>query len=161
MSSIKILHDYCLPRHFRLFGVIALVFGAIFFSQHMNAAGLAVSVVSVALGLLILTARYGLEIDLSEMQYKEFVRLLWWQNGIWKPFDGVKKIFINRLKISERMVTRSGAKYDIKSMEYQAYITFSDGSKIELDSDRNKDKLLLRLQGYNARLQTDMQDNSL
>ena len=161
MQPIKILHDYCLPRHFQLFGVIALIFGAIFFSQHMNATGLAVSAISVALGLLTLTARYGLEIDPSAMQYKEFVRLLWLRYGEWKRYDGVEKIFINRLKVSERMVTRTGAKYDIRSMVYQAYITFSDGSKIELDSDRNKDKLLLRLQGYNQQLQTTIQDNSL
>lgn len=161
MEPLNIMHEYVLPKQFRFFGILALIFAIIFFTQHINLFGFLVSSASVFLGALMLTARYGLSLDTSQKQYKEFVSLLWFQSGNWKDYTGIEKIFINKIVESERMVSRSGAKFDFKSQSCQAYIKFDDGQKIELDSDKSKERLLARLKEYNEQLQTIIQDNAL
>jgi hypothetical protein len=158
---IHVKHEHLLPRHFRLFGVIAIVFAFVYFSQHMDLTGVGVALVTTAVGLICLFGRYGLLVDPQGKQYMEFVLLLWIKKGDWKPYQGIEKIFINSARVSERMVTRSGAKYDFKSKLYQAYLKFDDAVKIELDSDTSKEKLLSRLNIYNKELNTWIQDNTV
>ncbi len=161
MPIIDISHDYCLPKQFRWLAVAILVFSLIFITQHLTLTRAIISLVSTIAGLLMLTARYGLLLDVKERRYKEYARLLFYKKGQWLGYANIEKVFVNKLKVSETMVTRTGARFDTKSQVYQAYLKFDDGTKVELDSDSNKEHLLFRLGQYNERLQTIIQENAL
>lgn len=161
MGIIKVKHDFCLPFGFRVAGVVVILFGILFpVSGKSMTVNLLVFFTMSLLGVIMTTARYGLEIDSKKKEFKEYVRLLWLKKGVREKYNGIEKIFINSIRVSERMTTRTGAKYDIKSMRYQAYLKFDDGKKIELDGNGDKDKLMKRLYAYNSILKTDIQDNT-
>jgi len=161
MSSIDISHDYCLPKQFRFFGVAVVVFAIVFVAGHLSLPGKTISLVSVIAGLLMLTARYGLLLNAKERRYKEYVHLLSYKKGQWLSYAGIEKIFVNKLKISEIVVSRTGARFDAKSQIFQAYLKLDDGTKVELDSDSNRERLVARLNRYNRVLQTTIQDNTV
>ncbi len=160
MQLIRIKHNYVLPKQFRFFGVVSFLVGAIFFTQHIDAIGLLVLVIATLLGTLMLTSRYGLILDPSQKCYKEYTQLLWIENGTWTPYTNIEKVFINEIHESERMVTRSGAKFDFKARSFRAYLKFDGGEKIELDNDKSKERLLARVAKYNELLSTIIQDNA-
>lgn len=161
MTRIDISHDYCLTKQFRFLGIAVGLFSVFFLTQHPTLSGAIISLVSSIAGLLMLTARYGLALDVEQHRYQEYVRLLFYKNGPWLSYTGIEKIFVNKLKVSQTMVTRTGARFDTQSQDYQAYLKFDNGTKVELDGDSNKEKLFLRLRKYNEMLQAVIQDNAV
>ncbi len=161
MEIIDVKHSHFAPFHFRIFGGILIVFGLLLPVQIGNFLALLIfSGGSIVVGLLLITTRYGIQINPASCSYKEYVNVLGMARGNWHAYGTIEKIFINARKTSQRMTSRGNYRTDIINTEYIAYLKFEDGIKVQLDEDASKPKLLARIERYNQLLNTIVADNT-
>lgn len=121
---------------------------------------LAASTGCILVGVLFMTTRYGIQIDPAARRYREYIKILGLHSGAWKLYDSIEKVFVNPVKSSQTMTTRGNYRTEIVTNEYMAFLKFGNGTRVELDEDSNKEKLLARLTRYNTVLQTTIADNT-
>ena len=161
METIDIKHAHLLPFHFRVFGGAIILLGLLLPVQIQNFVALvAASAGCVLVGVLFITTRYGIQIDPAEKRYREYIKILGFNSGSWKLYDSIEKVFINPMKSSQTMTTRGNYRTEIVKDEYMAFLKFGNGTRVELDEDSNKEKLLARLTRYNQVLHTNISDNT-
>lgn len=120
-----------------------------------------VGLVLASVGILMVTAYEGTEIDLAGRTYREYNSFLFLKSGKAKSFDEVEKIFINSGKVSQRVYTAHTTSSSVfLNVEYNAYLKFRSGEKIFLFSERNKNRMLRRAKQIAASLNTELQDNT-
>ena len=109
----------------------------------------------------ILTAHEGTEIDPSSKTYREYQSFLFVKKGSMKSYDSIEKIFVNSGKSVQRVYTaHTSQSSTFSSVEYNAYLKFSDGVKVFLLSKRNKPKLLDKLRDAARILNVALVDNT-
>ncbi len=148
----------------RLFPIPFLVFGAIMFIVGLGvfANNPMVSIILLFSGFLILTAYEGTEIDLSSNTYREYHSFLFLKKGRAKEYEGIENIFVNSGKVSQRIYTaHTSSSVNFSSIEYNAYLKFTDGIKVFLVSGKNKKKLMKKLDQIARTLQTSIVDNTI
>lgn len=161
MGILNIKHAFLLPYHFRIFGWVIILFGFLLPTTINNIPLLLLaSAGCILVGILFVTSRYGLKIDLDQKKYKEYVKVLGFSSGSWISYEAIEKIFINAVKSSQTMASRGNYRTEIVINEFAAYLKFADGSRIELDEDEDKAALITRLNRYNQLLQTSISDNT-
>ena len=154
-KMIKIKSEKLFPFHFQLLGLVSFFIGCILILLHPFIAPL-----PIVIGLIFFTSYSGVEFNLRDQSYREYNWFLFFKSGKFLPYNKVEKIFINASEVSQyiyTMVTTGKSYYNI---EYDAYLKFSNGQKIFLASNRNKNKLLKRLKKLTDHLESDIVDNS-
>lgn len=150
MKKIDIKQKAYFPFTFKLFGLILIAFGLLIWTQrewHFILKGL-VMLGSIALGLTLLSARYGLLIDPLKKTFRAYVQILFWRNGKLQKYQSIDKIFINEVTEAAKMQTRTGSVHDVKNQVYKAFIKLDNDQKIQLDRDKKRNRLELRVQQY-------------
>lgn len=121
-----------------------------------------IGLILVAVGVLVVTAYEGTEIDPEKRTYREYNALFFLKKGKAKHFDTIEKIYINSGKVSERVYTAHTTSSSVfMNVEYNAYLKLSKGEKVFLFSSRNKNKLMRRAKIIAARLNTEFHDHSV
>lgn len=150
-KTIDIPTGRLFPFHFVAFGVGLLIGGiAVVAAGHMI-----VGLILIFIGAVIVTGYEGTEISTSAKTYREYNSFLFIKKGEIKRYAGIERIFINAGKVSQRMnppLTAGTKTYT--SIEYNAWLKFTDGTKVFLKSDRNKTRLINKLKASASLLNT-------
>ncbi len=154
MAVLDIKQESYFPFTFKLFGLIAISFGFLIWTQREMLFILKALIMfgSVLVGLLMATARHGLWIKPKSRTYCEYVWLLGWKVGKVVTYAGIEKIFINEVTDEANVQARSGLSYTVRDMKLKAFLKFDDGKKIHMDTDKNKDKIEARVRRYRETL---------
>ncbi|MEO9967452.1 MAG: hypothetical protein ABJF11_16760 [Reichenbachiella sp.] len=150
MQELDIKQESYFPQNFKFFGII-LIIGAILAISSADSVTIVRGITSLVLlliGILILSARYGLKINIDQRTYTVYTLLLGFKVGTPEKFDCIEKFYINQVTEKAQLSTRTGAKYDIKSSVYKAFFRVDTGEKIHLDTDKKEKKLAERLEQY-------------
>lgn len=112
-------------------------------------------------GFFALVAHEGTEINPANNTYRQYTSFLFFKTGKFEFYDQVEKIFINRSKESQQLYTAHTShsatfKYDF----YNAYLKFSNGEKIHLQKNKNKEKLMATLKPLSETVRVEVTDNS-
>ena len=148
----------------RLFPFQFLVLGAVILVAGIAVAGpyVIIGVVLILAGAVILTAHEGTEIYPATNTYREYNSILFIKTGKGKKYESIEKIFINPVKVSQRMYSAHTMNSStFQHIEYNAYLKFSDGEKIFLLSGKNRDRIRSRLKLVAETLNIPLQDNTV
>ena len=155
-NTIDIKAGKLFPFHFLILGCILLFAGAIVAVNYPIA-----TAILVPLGLLIVTAYQGTEIDTGAKTFREYNSFLFIKSGKKIKYKTLEGVFIHRAKISQKMFTpRTMNSSTFTHVEYNAYLK-TDREKIFLTSGRNKMKLLERVRSIAAALNTSVADHAV
>ena len=144
-----------LPWQFKLLAILFIITSLLIISNSP-----VISSVLSFLALLIFTARGGLEIDMDNYIYREYMSYFFLLR-VGKPvrFDAIEKIFINSGEVSNTMYTAHTSKSSTyKHQEYNAFIKFSNGDKIKIIGHRNKDDVEAYASAMAGRLKVPLVD---
>lgn len=76
-------------------------------------------------------------------------------------YTGIEKLFITRSKVSQKMYSRTSQSSTFTNIEFNAYIKFADGLKIQLLNNAKKEKVVSSLKKIAAFLQVNMEDHTV
>lgn len=155
-NAIDIKAGKLFPFHFLILGGILLFAGAIVAVTYPIA-----TAILVPLGLLIVTAYEGTEIDTGARTFREYNSFLFIKSGKKVKYKTLEGVFIHRAKISQKMFSpRTMNSSTFTHVEYNAYLK-TDREKIFLMSGRNKMKLLEKVRSIAAALNTSVADHAV
>lgn len=144
------------PFHFLLLAAIFFIAGLGIIMSHPYVSGILILFAAV-----IVTAYEGTEIDPSSGSYREYNAFLFIKKGKRKRYGSIESIFVNAGKVSQKIYTaHTTSSSTFSSVEYNAYLKFGDGNKIFLFSDKNRRRLMRRLQHVAGKLNTSIVDNT-
>jgi hypothetical protein len=132
------------PIQFQLLGYIFLFAGLALIVINIWA-----SIIFILLGGVIVTAYSGIEF--KKDQFREYNAFFFIKNGSWKSLGMVEKIFIKRVKVSQKFYGRANQSSTIRNLVYKAFLKFENGETLFLYDHKNKDKVkskLKELSGY-------------
>jgi hypothetical protein len=140
-SIVDIRSGSLFPFPFLVLGAGVLLAGlGIFMSYPI------ISLFLLVTAAFVLTAHEGTEIDSASHTYREYQSFLFIKKGKPKKYERIEKIFVNAGKVSQKIYTaHTSSSSTFSSIEYNAYLKFSDGVKIFLLSKKSKEKLLQKL----------------
>lgn len=146
-----------LPWQVKFMGVLFLLGG---FSILGNLWWL--SIVFVLIGLLLLTAFSGTEIDTENKTLREYNSYLFFRSGAIEKYNAVEQVFINGAKVSQKMFTaHTNSSSTFTHEVFNAYLKFDSGKVIFLTSHKNKAQLLKILQPLINFSVLGLKDNTL
>lgn len=144
------------PLHFRFVGGVLVVVGLVVLLPSPILA-----VILLVLGGALLTGIAGVEFDNQAKTYREYNSCFFLKNGVRKKYDSVEKIFINSMKVSQRMYTaHTNHSSNFHQVEYNAYVKFGEYQKIYLKSMKDKESLLKALSPLAQYLDTQVVDHT-
>lgn len=121
-----------------------------------------IALILIGVGVLVVTAYEGTEIDPANHTYREYNAILFLKKGKTKRYDRIEKIYVNSGKVSRRVYTAHTTSSSIfYNMEYNAYMKLTSSEKVFLFSGRNKNQIVRRAQAIADMLNTAFQDNSV
>lgn len=106
----------------------------------------------------IWTSFYLLEIDPDKKQYLDATVVMGRKFGRPNPYESIEDIFIKPQGYTQNFHSRSGAVFENKSVKFDGYLKFSDGKKIFLISDEEKEDLKKKLKPFAEQLQTTIRE---
>lgn len=118
-----------------------------------------ISIILIVLSLLIFTARYQLEINLTGQFFHDYLWIARFKKGERVRFNSIEGLFLNKNKYRQTINSRisSMTKY---GTEYNGYIRF-DVSDVHLISSGNKSKVIRKLTGIRKRLNSNIIQNTI
>lgn len=120
------------------------------------------SIILALIGLTILTAYSGTEINFISKTFREYNSYLFIRRGVTEKYHGIERVFINKAKVSQKMYTaHTGSSSTFQSIIFNAYLKFDDGRKIFLTSRKDKVRLIKLLNPVIAVLGVDLTDNTV
>ena len=144
------------PWPFLFMGGIVLVIGLTLLVENTL-----VSIILIAVGGFILSGSEGTEIDKTAKHYREYNAFFFIKSGRNVPYSGVEKIFINTSKSKQKMYTAHtthGSVYE--NVDFNGFLKFNDGTKIQLLRKRRKADLLKALENIATFLDVPLEDNT-
>jgi hypothetical protein len=121
----------------------------------------------VALALIIicgfvLTSSEGTEINLSAKNFTEYKSFFFIKSGTRKTYSSMEKIFINTSKTRQQLYTAHTTKSSIfENLEYNAFLKFTDGTKVHLLKKRKKEDLLKKIDNLAKALNVQVEDHTI
>ena len=118
------------------------------------------SVIMILGSGFVLSGYVGTEIDKGEKEYREYNAFFFIKNGKKIKYTGIEKIFINTSKMKQRLYTAHTNHSSIfTNTEFNGFVKFDDGTKIQLLSNRKKEKLVSELKKISEFLNVQVEDN--
>jgi|SRR5690606_731817 hypothetical protein len=144
------------PFPFRIFGAVFILTGLL-----MTAIEPVPSVLLMLVGLGVVTAYEGTEIDTSRNTFREYYSFLMIRNGARKSFVGIDRVFICASSMNEQ-IPMATFWWSRKSdrVEYNAYVQFSDGTRVFLFSNERKHVVIERLNRIGSLLHVRVSDQT-
>jgi hypothetical protein len=155
-KKIDIRYGSLFPWPFQFIAGIVLIVAASLIVERTI-----VAVAFMILCGLILTASEGTEIDLERKTFQEYKSFFFVKTGTKEHYSGMEKIFINTSKSRQQMYTAHTTKSSIyENIEYNAFLKFDDGTKIQLLQRRNKADLMKRVKKIASELDVLVDDQT-
>ena len=158
MNEIDIKQESYFPLNFKIFGGI-IIFGSLLFSissnfESVTVLKLIISLAFICLGIFLISARYGLKINIENNSYTVYTYILGFKAGQPTMFNYIEKFYINQVTEKALATTRTGAKFDVKNTIFKAFIKLDNGEKIHLDTDNSEIALEKRVADYRKSLKS-------
>jgi hypothetical protein len=161
MKKVLVIKKELSPTWLKIVGV--LIFLATLYkivSLTFFTVGLHVYLIMNLIAVMIWVGKKIIVVDMNKQEIREGIRIF---GNIYfdkYKFPGLEKIFINRVNSVQtfRQLTRT---VDIHHQQYKAFLKTTDGEKICIGEDADKDKLIAELRAHNSVLKTFIFDNSL
>ncbi len=150
LKSVKLF-----PFQFQLLGVVFLLVGIVFIP---NAPYLGLFLIII--GAFILTGYSGIQFDRSTKLYRTYNSFLFLKFGKWKEYGEIEKIFVNSVKVSQKIYTRITEGTTYRNVEYNAYLKLGDGTKEFLTSSKDKKTLFAKLARVGEFFHLEIIDNT-
>lgn len=154
MTTLDIKQEAYFPFNFKVFGGIVILGSVLFISSFgIEALPIGKAILLLAglvFGLTLLTARYGLTIDIKNKSYTVYVMILGYKSGQPERFRFIDKFYINQVKEKVIATTRTGAKFDASNLVFKAYMRLDNGAKVHLDTDKKESALERRMADYRS-----------
>lgn len=155
-NKIDIAYGRLFPWPFLFIGGIVFVIGLALLFQNTLA-----SIVLISVGGFILSGSEGTEIDKVAKCYREYNAFFFVKSGKNVAYSGIEKIFINTSKSKQKMYTAHtmhGSVYE--NVDFNGFLKFNDGTKIQLLRKRRKADLLKALESVATFLEVPLEDNT-
>ena len=155
MNDIDIEQESLFPFNWKILGAFIITAAFILL---LASIGLILKVFLVTslttLGLVIITTRYGLKIDIENRTYTVYTWLIGLKIGKPESFRYIEKFYINQVKEGGTYSAGHGLSSTITNTVYKAYMKLDTGEKIHLDTHRVEDILKSKLRDYKHLMQT-------
>ncbi len=154
--KIDIRFSRLFPWHFLFLAGIFLVIGLALMIQKP-----VISLLLVTGSLFVLSGYSGTEIDKAAKTYKEYNSFFFFiKSGKKVRYTDIEKLLITRSKVTRRMYSRANHAAVFSNTEFNAYIKFQDGTKIQLLNTRKKEKLVSALKKIAGFLNVAIDDHA-
>jgi hypothetical protein len=110
----------------------------------------------IGISVFLWTTSFRVDIHMEKRYIKHYLWVLGLKLGIKKPLGEIEKIFVNRQIMKDYVVNES---YIFRN-DYWAFLKLTDGEKIKIKSQRNKESLIKNLKRYNRILKTVIIDTT-
>lgn len=155
-NKIDIRFGSLFPWHFQLVAASVL----------LVALSLIIEKTFVSIGLIlicgfILSGQEGTEIDKEERSYRDYKSFFFLKSGSKVKFTAIEKIFVSTSKMRQqifRIHTNQSSIFE--HIEYNGFLKFSDGTKIQLLRKRKRSDLIKALKNIAAFLEVPLEDNT-
>lgn len=144
------------PWPFRFIAVIFLLVGL---SLILEKTFLAIGLMLV--GGFILSGAEGTEINRAEKSYVDYKSFFFVKSGDKKKYSGIEKIFVSTSKTKQHLYTaHTNHSSTYEHLEFNGFLKFHDGEKIQLLRKRKKSDLIKELDKISAFLNVPIEDNT-
>lgn len=152
-NKIYIQLGYYFPFSMMFMALLACLGGVVLLLPHPI-----IGIALMIIGVIILTARYRLEISLTALSYHDYLWIAGFRKGKKGTFQRIEHLFITKRNYSQRVNSRISTmtKY---GTEYNGYIRF-DTDDVHLLSNDNKEKVVSKLKKISEKLKGDVVVNS-
>jgi len=155
-NKIDIKYGSLFPWPFQLIAVLVFIAAVSLVTEKP-----ALSILFMIAGVFIISGYEGTEIDIAAKTYKEYKSFFLIKTGNSVSYSGIEKIFINTSKTRQQLYTAHTTKSSIyENIEFNGFLKFDDGEKIQLLTRRNKKELIKALEKISALLQVSLEDNT-
>jgi hypothetical protein len=156
-DKIDIRFGSLFPWPFRFIAAIVLLVGLF----------LIVEKTFLSLGLMlfggfILSGFEGTEINRTEKFYVDYKSFFFLKSGDKTKYGDIEKIFVNTSKTKQRLYTaHTSHSWSFENLEFNGFIKFSDGEKVQLLRKRKKSELLKELNRVATFLNVPVEDKTV
>lgn len=132
---LNIKNGLLFPVQFHILGYVLLFAGSAFIVINFW-----VSIILILIGGLIVSAYSGTEFKGDNFRaYNAF--FLFYKSGKWEPLKQAEKIFIKRVKLSQKFYGRANQSSTISNIKLKAFLKFKDGNTILLFEHKKQQKV--------------------
>lgn len=154
-TKINVKGGKLFPLQFQLLAFILLFLGtALLFVN------LPVAIIMLLVSGLLLTGYSGCEFDLGNKSYREYNSFFMFRFGKWKNTKAVDKIYVNKIKTSQKIYSRANLSTTVKAFTYKCFVKFSDGEKILLLENKDKSYVFEIMLPMAKSFEKEIEDNS-
>ena len=150
-SYINIKNGLLFPILFQVLGYVFLFTGLFLIGHNIWA-----SIIFILLGILIVTAYSGIEF--KNNKFRDYNAFFFIKNGKWEPLKKVEKIFIKKIKVSQKLYGRANQSSTIRTHLYKAFLKFENGESVLLHEHKNKKKVESKILKISQYLNTEIID---
>ncbi|MEM9855834.1 MAG: hypothetical protein AAF843_00660 [Bacteroidota bacterium] len=144
------------PWYFQLLGGAFTLTGVVFLLENFI-----VSLILVPIGLLILTGRSGIEINIISKTYRSYYSFFFLKSGKQVSFNKIEKLYINANKVTQKVYTAHTTQSStFESRKFDAYIKFDNGNKEYLCSSKDLSNLKNQISPLAKVLNISITDNT-
>ncbi len=156
-DKIDIKFSRLFPWHFLFLALVVFIIGVAIVAEKTI-----LSICLMIASVFILTAYSGTEINTADKTYTEYNSFfLFIKSGKRMKYGGIEKLFINRSKVTQRMYSRTNQSSIFSHNEYNGYVKFDDGIKIQLLNKRRKKDLVAAIRKISAFIHVEVEDLAL
>lgn len=142
------------PWQFQFVGGILLFVAVLQVSDRVG-----LSIFLLVFSVFIFSASEGTEINREKKIFREYKSFFFLKTGSWSSYDRIEKIFVNSFKSSQQMFTAHTTKSSIfTNDEFNGFLKFDDGEKIQLLRKKDKASLLQSLKNISTFLEVPLED---
>ena len=155
-DKIRINQGRVMNGMFRYVATLAVFAVSVIITAKLNSiVGFIIILVLAFVLIMVWTSLYLVEIDLEKKEYGDYTVVLGRKFGELKSYPEIEDVFIKKFNTSQNVQNYgTGRTYNLRDVEYQAYLKFTDDVKVELVSDKNEDRLIKRLEPIVKKMRT-------
>ncbi|HEX6227380.1 MAG TPA: hypothetical protein VFZ52_23345 [Chryseolinea sp.] len=155
-DTIDVRFGSLFPWPFRFVAALVIVAGLALVVERSF-----LSVALILIGGFILSGYEGTEINKAEKSYVDYKSFFFLKSGKRENYISVEKIFVSTSKVKRQLYTAHTNHSSIfENVEYNGYLKFSNGEKIQLLRKRKKTELLKELERVSLFLNVPIEDNT-
>jgi hypothetical protein len=155
-DKIDVKFGSLFPWPFRFIALIIILVGLLFILEKTF-----LSIGLMLIGGFILSGAEGTEINRTEKNYRDYKSFLFMKSGEKKNYSGIEKIFVSTSKTKQHLYTaHTSHSSTYEHLEFNGFLKFHDGEKIQLLRKRKKSDLIKGLEEVAAFLNVSIEDNT-
>ncbi|MGI9544910.1 MAG: hypothetical protein ACR2MX_16735 [Cyclobacteriaceae bacterium] len=115
--------------------------------------------VLILVGIFLVTAHYGILIDIDQKRYKEYWGAIGFKNGSWKVLAEIDYIYVNKKNYTEVRGSR-GTSSKFHFTIYRAFLKSNGEEGIEVAQSKDQEKVLGKAKKLGTQLELEVMDRT-